>query len=127
MAKRLERKRILEDSQLFDIDRLLDRKTPEQVIMELRSVESEYERDIMLYDKLVEFEIVHPDYEITELYLRVYRWESDAELKKRQDAADQREAKSRERAANKQTKAEKLAAEERALYEKLKQKYEQNQ
>jgi hypothetical protein len=127
MAKRLERKRILEDSQLFDIDRLLDRKTPEQVIMELRSVESEYERDIMLYDKLVEFEIVHPDYEITELYLRVYRWESDAELKKRQDAADQREAKSRERAANKQTKAEKLAAEERALYEKLKQKSEQNQ
>jgi hypothetical protein len=124
MTKRLERKRILEDSQLFDIDRLLDRKTPEQVIMELRSVESEYERDIMLYDKLVEFEIVQPDYEITELYLRVYRWESDAELKKRQDAADQREAKARERAANKQTKAEKLAAEERALYEKLKQKYE---
>jgi hypothetical protein len=124
MAKRLEHKRVLERSELFDIDQLFNGKTPEQVIMELQSVQSEHERDIMLYDKLVEFEIVHPDYEITELYLRVYRWESDAELKKRQDAADQREAKSRERAANKQTKAEKLAAEERALYEKLKQKYE---
>jgi hypothetical protein len=127
MAKRLERKRILEDSQLFDIDRLLDGNTIEQVIMELQSVQSTYERDIMMYDKLVEFEIVRPDYEITDLYLRVYRWESDEELKKRQDAADRREAKARERAANKQTKAEKEAAEERALYEKLKQKFEQNQ
>jgi len=114
MTKRLERKQVLERSDLFDIDDLFHNKTPEQVIMELMTIQSKHERDILLYDKQVVFEVDRPDYDSMELHLNTYRWESDEELKKRQDAFDRRAAKARERAAK-----------ERALYEQL--KFEQNQ
>ena len=125
----MTKKRVLDRRDQVFIDDLLDGRTINDVILELQSMLHRYEEEIFTRDKEVRFETDHYGYDGgIELYVCVQRWETDKEYAKRRE----REAAAKERArkARETKKAKALATalsteqEERALFEKLRKKFE---
>ena len=123
----MERIRILESSKFLDLD--IDGMNIEDVVTHFKNIADSYEKDIMMYDKLVTIERTgyHDDGREPEWDVVVYRWETDWELAKR-EAQDLKKQEIRlAKIANvKKIKDERLAkneASEKAEYERLKAKY----
>lgn len=125
----MTKKRVLDRRDPVDIADLFDGRQIDDVILELQSMLHQYEEEIFTRDKEVKFETEYYGYDggLT-LCIRVMRWENDKEYAKRLD----REAIAKERARKaretKKAKALKQALtteqEERALFEKLRKKFE---
>ena len=124
----MTKKRVLDRRDQVFIDDLLDGRTIDDVILDLQSMLRDYEEEIFTRDKEVRFETEYYGYDGgMNLYVRVMRWETDREYAKRSE----REAAAKERARmikeTKKAKALKQALtteqEERALFEKLKEKF----
>lgn len=125
----MSKKRVLDRNDHVDIVDLFDGRSLDDVIIDLQSMLHRYEEEIFTHDKQVKFETEHYGYDGgLELYVRVERWETDKEYAKRRD--QEAAAKEKARKARETKKSRALAqaltseAEERALLEKLKQKYE---
>lgn len=123
----MSKKRVFDRREQVRIDDLFDGRTIDEVILDLRNMLHNYEQEIFIYDKDMRFEIEY-DYDGgTHLYVRVDRWETDQEYKKR--LAREQVAKDKAKRAREAKKAKALAMavsseeEERALFEKLKAKF----
>lgn len=125
----MTKKRVLDRRDRIDILDLFDSRTFDDVILDLQSMLHDYEEEIFTRDKEVKFETEYYGYDGgMELYVRVMRWETDKEYSKRSE----REAVAKEKArkARETKKAKALAQaltteqEERALFEKLRKKFE---
>ena len=125
----MTKKRVLDRRDPIEISDLFDGRSLDDVVLELHSLAQRYEPEILGQDKEVKFETEYYGYDggLT-LCIRVMRWETDREYNKRLD----REAATKERArkARETKKAKALATalsteqEERALFEKLRKKFE---
>lgn len=125
----MTKKRVLDRRDPIEISELFDGRSLDDVMLELHSLAQRYEPEILGQDKEVRFETEYYGYDggLT-LCIRVMRWETDREYSKRLD----REAVTKERArkARETKKAKALATalsteqEERALFEKLRKKFE---
>lgn len=125
----MSKKRVLDRRDHVDIVDLFDRRSLDDVIIDLQSMLHRYEEEIFTHDKEVKFETEYYGYDGgLEVYVRVDRWETDTEYHRR--LAKETAAKEKARRARETKKARALATalateqEERELFEKLKQKFE---
>lgn len=125
----MSKKRVLDRRDHLDIVDLFDRRSLDDVILDLQSMLHRYEEEIFTHDKEVKFETEYYGYDGgLEVYVRVDRWETDTEYHRR--LAKETAAKEKARQARETKKARALAtalateAEERELFEKLKKKFE---
>ncbi len=128
----MSKKRVLERRDAVDVIGLFDRCSFDDVLAELHSMAHCYEEEIFTYDKDVKFEIEHYGYDGgMELYVRVERWETDAEYAKRQAKEAAAKEKARRARETKEARARevlyKKEADERAEYERLRAKFEVEQ
>lgn len=123
-----ERRRVFERQEQIRIDDLFHGKTLEEVAEEIRSMSSGYEKEAFNQDKQIKFKVERLTYDRGEcLYLEVWRWETDAEMARRQERERAAEEKRRRRsetakaaaALRKQKKSEKEYAE----YQRLRAKF----
>lgn len=125
----MTKKRVLDRRDRVFIDDLFDNRSLDDVILDLQSMLHDYEEEIFTRDKEVKFETEYYGYDGgMELYVRVMRWETDKEYAKRLES--EAATKERARKARETKKAKALATaltteqEERALFEKLRKKFE---
>ncbi len=125
----MSKKRVLDRRDHVDIVDLFDRRSLDDVIIDLQSMLHQYEEEIFTHDKEVKFETEYYGYDGgLEVYVRVDRWETDTEYHRR--LAKETAAKEKARQARETKKARALATalateqEERELFEKLKKKFE---
>lgn len=125
----MTKKRVLDRRDPVDISDLFDGRSLDDVILDLQSMLHRYEEEIFTHDKEVKFETEYYGYDggIT-LCARVMRWETDKEYNKRREREQAAKDKAAKARATKKAKALAQALtteqEERALFEKLKKKFE---
>lgn len=113
-----EKLRVFDYRDEISIDELFDGRTFDEVQLRLRELAAQYEERILSEDCEAKFDVSHYGYDGgLELYVDVYRWETNEEHQARLDA-DKKQRKQRADA-----KAAKEAI-ERATYERLKKKFE---
>lgn len=113
-----EKLRVFDYRDEISIDELFDGRTFDEVQLRLRELAAQYEERILSEDCEVKFDVSHYGYDGgKDLYVDVYRWETDKEYKARMDA----DKKKRQKRVD--AKAAKEAI-ERATYERLKKKFE---
>ncbi len=125
----MSKKRVLDRRDHVDIVDLFDRRSLDDVILDLQSMLHRYEEEIFTHDKEVKFETEYYGYDGgLEVYVRVDRWETDTEYHRRRDKEEAAKEKARKARETKKAKALATALateqEERELFEKLKKKFE---
>ncbi len=125
----MSKKRVLDRRDHVDIVDLFDRRSLDDVILDLQSMLHRYEEEIFTHDKEVKFETEYYGYDGgLEVYVRVDRWETDTEDHRRRDKEEAAKEKARKARETKKAKALATALateqEERELFEKLKKKFE---
>ena len=126
MNKNLTLERVLHRRESLNLCDLFigDLKTTKSKLKELIS---NYESEAKEFDRDIVFE-THYDYESTDVYANVYRWETMKEYNKRKEDEAARQERARKAAETKKAKALARAmmteADERALYETLRKKFE---
>ncbi len=125
----MSKKRVLDRRDHVDIVDLFDRRSLDDVIIDLQSMLHQYEEEIFTHDKEVKFETEYYGYDGgLEVYVRVDRWETDTEYHRRRDKEEAAKEKARKARETKKAKALATALateqEERELFEKLKKKFE---
>ena len=128
----MSKKRVLDRRDHVDIVDLFDRRSLDDVIIDLQSMLHRYEEEIFTHDKEVKCETEYYGYDGgLEVYVRVDRWETDTEYHRR--LAKETAAKEKARKAKETKKARarevlyKKEADERAEYERLRAKFEVEQ
>lgn len=125
----MSKKRVLDRRDHVDIVDLFDRRSLDDVILDLQSMLHRYEEEIFTHDKEVKFETEYYGHDGgIEVYVRVDRWETDTEYHRRRNKEEAAKEKARQARETKKAKALATAlateAEERELFEKLKKKFE---
>ncbi len=115
--------------QYIDIEDLLNGKTVDEVLEEFQTIFRRHEKEIIQYDYDVRFQVERYGYDGgMEFVIETKRWETDEEYQSRLKAEKAQQEKFKQNAKKRKAKALAKAleteADERALYKKLKSKFE---
>lgn len=128
MPQKTERIRVLDRKVEIDLYDFFENKTIDELQHAISALATAYERDILLYDKYVNFSIERYGYDGgMDLYLKVWRLENDQEYAKRMEKLEKSAERSRKAKEAKKEAARKALfqkeADERAEYERLRAKF----
>lgn len=113
MSKKDERQRVLEWKERIYLDDFFDGKTLEEAAEKIWATAAQHHQRNIAEDNLLKFRVEHYGYEDGDcLYLEVWRWETDAEMTKRQK---------KERVAEEKRKKKSEAAKHAAALHKQKE------
>ena len=123
-----DRKRVLKSREPIDLFDLFDRKTLDEIQLDMSTLAAAHEKDILLHDCYVNFSVEYYGYDGgREVYLNTWRWENDDEYNKRKAKEEKAKEKSRKIKEAKKEKARQALfqkeEDERNEYERLKAKY----